>query len=57
MALNGTLQNFAGGVMILLFIPFGVGDLIETKGYTGVVKEIQIFVTILLTQKQNGDLT
>ena len=49
MALNGTLQNFAGGVMILLFIPFGVGDLIETKGYTGVVKEIQIFVTILLT--------
>ena len=36
-------------VMILLFKPFGVGDLIETQGYTGVVKEIQIFVTILLT--------
>lgn len=49
MALSGTLQNFAGGVMILLFKPFGVGDLIETQGYLGVVKEIQIFVTILLT--------
>ena len=49
MALSGTLQNFAGGVMILLFKPFGIGDLIETQGYTGVVKEIQIFVTILLT--------
>lgn len=49
MALSGTLQNFAGGVMILLFKPFGVGDLIESQGYLGVVKEIQIFVTILLT--------
>ena len=49
MALSGTLQNFAGGVMILLFKPFNVGDLIEAQGYMGVVKEIQIFVTILTT--------
>ncbi len=49
MALSGTLQNFAGGVMLLLFKPFKVGDLIESQGYLGTVKEIQIFVTILLT--------
>ena len=49
MALSGTLQNFAGGVMILLFKPFKVGDVIEAQGYTGSVKEIQIFVTILNT--------
>ena len=49
MALSGTLQNFAGGVMILLFKPFKVGDVIEAQGYTGGVKEIQIFVTILTT--------
>ncbi len=49
MALSGTLQNFAGGVMILIFKPFKVGDFIEAQGYTGVVKEIQIFVTILTT--------
>ena len=49
MALSGTLQNFAGGVMILLFKPFKVGDFIEAQGYTGVVKEIQIFITILTT--------
>jgi small conductance mechanosensitive channel len=49
LALSGTLQNLAGGVMILIFRPFGVGDLIEAQGYTGVVKEIQIFVTILTT--------
>jgi len=49
MALSGTLQNFAGGVMILLFKPFKVGDFIEAQGFTGVVKEIQIFVTILTT--------
>lgn len=49
MALSGTLQNFAGGVMILLFKPFKVGDFIEAQGYSGVVKEIQIFVTILTT--------
>lgn len=49
MALSGTLQNFAGGVMILIFKPFKVGDFIEASGYLGVVKEIQIFVTIINT--------
>jgi len=49
MALSGTLQNFAGGVMILIFKPFKVGDFVEAQGYTGVVNEIQIFVTILNT--------
>ncbi|CAG0911834.1 unnamed protein product, partial [Cyprideis torosa] len=49
MALSGTLQNFAGGVVILLFKPYRVDDFIEAQGYTGVVKEIQIFTTILLT--------
>ena len=49
MALSGTLQNFAGGVMILLFKPFKVGDFIEAQGYAGVVKEIQIFNTIIRT--------
>ena len=49
MALSGTLQNFAGGVMILLFRPFKVGDFIEAQGYAGVVKEIQIFNTIIRT--------
>ncbi len=47
MALSGTLQNFAGGVMILLFKPFKVGDVIDAQGYVGSVKEIQIFNTIL----------
>ncbi len=47
MALSGTLQNFAGGVIILLFKPFKVGDFIDAQGYKGVVKEIQIFNTIL----------
>jgi len=49
MALSGTLQNFAGGVIILLFKPFKVGDFIDAQGHLGVVKEIQIFNTILLT--------
>ena len=49
MALSGTLQNFAGGVMLLLFKPFKVGDIIEAQGYTGKVSEIQIFNTILKT--------
>lgn len=49
MALSGTLQNFAGGVMILLFKPFKVGDVIDAQGYIGGVKEIQIFNTILKT--------
>lgn len=49
MALSGTLQNFAGGVMILIFKPYKVGDLIDAQGHLGHVKAIQIFVTILLT--------
>ena len=49
MALSGTLQNFAGGVMILLFKPYKVGDFIEAQGYAGTVKEIQIFNTIIRT--------
>jgi small conductance mechanosensitive channel len=49
LALSGTLQNFAGGVMILIFKPFKVGDVIEAQGYTGCVNTIQIFNTILKT--------
>jgi small conductance mechanosensitive channel len=49
MALSGTLQNFAGGVMILIFKPFKVGDVIEAQGYTGAVNSIQIFNTVLKT--------
>ncbi len=49
MALSGTLQNFAGGVMILIFKPFKVGDVIDAQGYIGSVREIQIFNTILKT--------
>lgn len=49
MALSGTLQNFAGGVMILLFRPYKVGDYIEAQGQAGTVKEIQIFNTMLKT--------
>ncbi|MEE4257444.1 MAG: mechanosensitive ion channel domain-containing protein [Bacteroidales bacterium] len=45
LALQGTLGNFAGGVIILLFKPYKVGDLIEAQGFLGVVEEIQIFVT------------
>lgn len=47
MALSGTLQNFAGGVIILLFKPFKVEDFIDAQGHKGTVKEIQIFNTIL----------
>ena len=49
LALQGTLQNFASGVMILLFKPFKVGDVINGAGFTASVKEIQIFNTILKT--------
>jgi small conductance mechanosensitive channel len=49
LALQGSLANFAGGVLTLVFKPFKVGDLIESGGQTGVVREIQIFNTILLT--------
>lgn len=49
MALSGTLQNFAGGVMILMVRPFRVGDFIEAQGQTGTVKAIQLTYTILNT--------
>lgn len=49
LALQGSLANFAGGVLILLFRPFKNGDAIEAQGYVGVVEEIQIFNTILKT--------
>jgi len=49
LALSGTLQNFAGGVMILLFKPYEVGHFIEAQGFMGTVKEIQIFTTVLST--------
>ncbi|MFC2175537.1 mechanosensitive ion channel family protein [Bacteroidota bacterium] len=67
-ALQGTLANFAGGVLILIFKPYKVGDLIEAQGHIGVVKEIQIFVTVLNSPQSktiiipngvlsNGDIT
>jgi small conductance mechanosensitive channel len=49
MALSGNLQNLAGGIVILLFRPFKVGDYIEAQGTGGTVSEIQIFHTILTT--------
>lgn len=49
MALSGTLQNFAGGVMILTLRPYQIGDFIEAQGYTGTVKEISLFSTLLNT--------
>ena len=49
MALSGTLQNFAGGVIVLVFKPFKVGDFIEAQGFSGTVKEISIFTTHLNT--------
>lgn len=49
MALSGTLQNFAGGVLILSLRPYNVGDYIETQGYSGTVKAIQMFHTIITT--------
>ena len=49
MALSGNLSNFAGGLIILLFKPYKVGDYIESQGVGGTVREIQIFHTILLT--------
>jgi small conductance mechanosensitive channel len=49
MALSGTLQNFAGGVLILILKPFKIGDFIETQGHLGKVTSIQIFNTIINT--------
>lgn len=49
MALQGNLSHMAAGILILFFKPFKVGDFIITNGYSGTVKEIQIFNTILTT--------
>ncbi len=49
LALSGTLQNFAGGVLLLIIKPFKVGDFIEAQGFMGTVKDIQIFHTVLQT--------
>ena len=63
LALQGSLSNFAGGVLILLFRPFKVGDFIEAQGVSGTVKSIQIFNTLLNTPDNklivlpNGDLS
>jgi small conductance mechanosensitive channel len=51
LALQGSLSNFAGGVLILFFKPYKVGDTITAEGHTGKVSEIQIFNTILLTNE------
>lgn len=63
LALQGSLSNFAGGIMILLFKPFKVGDYIEAAGESGVVSEISVVYTELLTVDNkritipNGTLT
>jgi len=63
LALQGSLSNFAGGIMILLFKPFKVGDFIEASGESGTVEEISVVYTVLLTPDNkritipNGTLT
>lgn len=49
LALQGSLSNFAGGVLVLIFKPYRVGDLITAQGFTGTVEAIQIFNTVLVT--------
>ena len=49
LALQGSLSNFAGGVLIMIFKPYKIGDLIEAQGELGVVKEIEIFTTKMTT--------
>ena len=49
MALSGTLQNFAGGVLILILKPYKVGDYIEAQGFAGTVKEVLMFNTVITT--------
>jgi small conductance mechanosensitive channel len=49
LALQGSLSNFAAGVLILIFQPFNLGDKIETTGVVGIVKEIQMFNTVVHT--------
>lgn len=47
LALQGSLANFAGGVLILIFKPYKVGDVIEAQGFLGTVNEIQVFYTVI----------
>ncbi|WBU89558.1 mechanosensitive ion channel family protein [Cellulophaga omnivescoria] len=49
LALQGSLGNFAGGVLIMIFKPYKIGDLVEAQGVLGSVKEIEIFTTKLIT--------
>ena len=49
LALQGTLANFAGGVLVLMFRPYRVGDFVEAQGVSGTVAEIQIFNTVIKT--------
>lgn len=49
LALQGSLANFAGGVLILIFRPYKVGDFVEAAGQSGIVKSIEIFSTVLTT--------
>lgn len=49
LALQGSLSNFAAGVLLIIFRPFKKGDYVETAGTTGTVEEIQIFTTMLVT--------
>ena len=49
LALQGSLSNFAGGVMLLIFKPFREGDFIQTQGYEGTVRELNVFHTIMNT--------
>ncbi len=49
LAMQGSLSNFAGGIMLLLFRPFKVGDFIEANGHSGTVSELGIFYTVLCT--------
>ncbi len=49
LALQGSLSNFAGGVLVMIFKPYKIGDLIEAQGVLGAVKEIEIFTTKLIT--------
>lgn len=49
LALQGSLANFAGGVLILLFKPYKAGDFIDAQGVSGTVKAIQVFTTVMLT--------
>ncbi|AFM04243.1 small-conductance mechanosensitive channel [Bernardetia litoralis DSM 6794] len=63
LALQGSLSNFAGGVLILLLKPYKIGEFIEAKGMLGVVKEIQVFYTLINTTDNklviipNGELS